>query len=143
MRTKVIEFIRRSVSNQKRVVAKYDNIMENFSEATGALYAREHARAAETLELWEAMLTMVTSSDKDILAPIVLERGHGTDKYNLSKRELEILRHVAEGEPNKVIAYKTHFSEATVKIIIRAILRKMKLTNRTKLAIRVREEGLV
>lgn len=41
--------------------------------------------------------------------------------HKLSNREAEILTHVMDGEPNKVIARKLALTEATVKVHIKAI----------------------
>jgi two-component system nitrate/nitrite response regulator NarL len=53
---------------------------------------------------------------------------------NLSAREAEILGSLMEGSPNKVIARKLHVAEATVKVHIKAILRKIGASNRTQAA---------
>ena len=39
-----------------------------------------------------------------------------------------------EGTPNKLIARKLHVTEATVKVHVKAILRKIGATNRTQAA---------
>jgi two-component system nitrate/nitrite response regulator NarL len=52
----------------------------------------------------------------------------------LSQREQEILRWLMEGAPNKVIARKLNVAEATVKVHIKAILRKIGAHNRTQAA---------
>jgi two-component system nitrate/nitrite response regulator NarL len=53
----------------------------------------------------------------------------------LSCRELAILRCLMDGDPNKVIARKLEIAEATVKVHIKAILRKIQAKNRTQAAI--------
>ena len=57
-----------------------------------------------------------------------------TEAHNLSTREAEILRRLMEGESNKVIARKLDVAEATVKVHVKAILRKVRATNRTQAA---------
>lgn len=52
----------------------------------------------------------------------------------LSAREAEILGCLREGAPNKAIAYKLDISEATVKVHVKAILRKIGAANRTQAA---------
>jgi two-component system nitrate/nitrite response regulator NarL len=52
----------------------------------------------------------------------------------LSAREAEILSSLMEGAPNKIIARKLDVAEATVKVHIKAILRKIRVTNRTQAA---------
>ena len=60
----------------------------------------------------------------------------------LSARELEILRHLASGRANKVIANDLHITEATVKVHVKGILRKIGATNRTQAAIWAIHNGL-
>jgi len=52
----------------------------------------------------------------------------------LSARENSILRCIAEGASNKVIARKFEITEATVKVHVKAILRKVRVRNRTQAA---------
>ncbi len=53
---------------------------------------------------------------------------------SLSAREAEILSSLMEGIPNKLIARKLHVSEATVKVQVKAVLRKFGVANRTQAA---------
>ncbi|GJE15935.1 LuxR C-terminal-related transcriptional regulator [Methylobacterium marchantiae] len=50
----------------------------------------------------------------------------------LSKRERDILHHLTVGAPNKVIASELKISEATVKIHVKHILRKLGVRNRVE-----------
>ena len=63
------------------------------------------------------------------------ERALGDKTGGLSRRELLILRTLMEGASNKVIARKLVITEATVKVHMKAILRKLRLQNRTQAAI--------
>jgi two-component system nitrate/nitrite response regulator NarL len=54
---------------------------------------------------------------------------------HLSARQRLILRCLIEGDPNKIIARKINITEATVKVHIKAILRKIRVQNRTQAAI--------
>lgn len=60
----------------------------------------------------------------------------------LSERELETMRHLLMGSPNKVIASKLAISEATVKVHVKAILRKLRVQNRTQAAIWAVNNGI-
>jgi DNA-binding NarL/FixJ family response regulator len=53
----------------------------------------------------------------------------------LSAREKSILRCLIEGNSNKCIARKIDIAEATVKVHVKAILRKIRVQNRTQAAI--------
>lgn len=61
---------------------------------------------------------------------------------NLSTREVEILRCLVDGDPNKVISRRLSITDATVKVHIKAILRKLHVKNRTQAAIWAVERGL-
>ena len=63
------------------------------------------------------------TSAKDMLGP------------QLSAREKSILRSLIEGASNKSIARKFDLAEATVKVHVKAILRKIQVQNRTQAAI--------
>ncbi len=54
---------------------------------------------------------------------------------NLSTREIEILRCLMEGDCNKVIARKLDITESTVKVHVKAVLRKLGVSNRTQAAV--------
>jgi two-component system nitrate/nitrite response regulator NarL len=53
----------------------------------------------------------------------------------LSARETQILSCLTEGAPNKLIARRFDITEATVKVHVKAILRKIRVKNRTQAAI--------
>jgi two-component system nitrate/nitrite response regulator NarL len=56
------------------------------------------------------------------------------DAPHLSARQKCILRYLVEGHSNKLIARKIEIAEATVKAHIKAILRKIRVLNRTQAA---------
>lgn len=62
-------------------------------------------------------------------------RVNGDSPAHLSTRELEILSFLVAGDSNKAIARTCHLSESTVKIHLKAILRKIHVRNRTQAAI--------
>lgn len=57
------------------------------------------------------------------------------DEFKLSSREVEILSCLVDGDANKVISRRLHITDATVKVHIKAILRKLRVKNRTQAAI--------
>ena len=62
---------------------------------------------------------------------------------NFSDRELEVLRLVVAGETDAEIAERLFMSLRTVKQHIRSMRDKTGFRNRTELAVRARESGLV
>jgi two-component system nitrate/nitrite response regulator NarL len=65
----------------------------------------------------------------------------GMNGHGLSPRESQVLACLAQGNSNKAIARLHHLSEATVKVHLKAILRKTKLHNRTQAAIWAIQHG--
>lgn len=61
---------------------------------------------------------------------------------NLSDREIEILECLIMGEANKLISRRLTITEATVKVHVKAILRKLRVQNRTQAAIWAVNRGL-
>ncbi|HEX6013570.1 MAG TPA: response regulator transcription factor [Geminicoccaceae bacterium] len=54
-------------------------------------------------------------------------------------KEMEVLRSLASGRPNKLIAHELTICETTVKVHLRHIFRKLGTTNRTHAALLARE----
>ena len=63
--------------------------------------------------------------------------------YDISARELDIIRCLANGFSNKSIARELDITEATVKVHLKAVLRKLGLENRTQIAIWAVSQGVV
>jgi DNA-binding NarL/FixJ family response regulator len=61
----------------------------------------------------------------------------------LTSRELEVLRLVATGKPNKQIAAELSISERTARTHVSRVLRKLRLSSRTQAALWAVREGLV
>jgi LuxR family maltose regulon positive regulatory protein len=70
-------------------------------------------------------------------------RGSGPPEGNLSQRELQILRLVAEGHSNKEMSRKLFVSENTVETHLRRIYAKLGSKNRTQAVARARERNFI
>jgi two-component system, NarL family, nitrate/nitrite response regulator NarL len=62
---------------------------------------------------------------------------------SLSGREREILRFLAQGESNKAIARALDIAEATVKVHVQNLLRKLQLNSRVQAAVFAAARGLL
>lgn len=60
----------------------------------------------------------------------------------LTHRQLEVLKLLLQGKPNKVIARELDLSEGTVKIHVAAIFKALGVTNRTEAAVAAQRFGL-
>ena len=78
----------------------------------------------------EAPPSDLASSALEVPAPRAAAK-----RDQLSPRECDILAELVKGSPNKIIARQCNISEATVKVHLKAILRKIRVVNRTQAAI--------
>jgi DNA-binding NarL/FixJ family response regulator len=52
----------------------------------------------------------------------------------LTGRQIQVVEAIRQGKPNKIIAYELNMCESTVKVHVRAIMKKLKARNRTEVA---------
>jgi DNA-binding NarL/FixJ family response regulator len=64
-----------------------------------------------------------------------VKRTNGAGLDSLTGRQMEVLRLLAKGLPNKLIARELDLSEGTVKVHLLAIFRALKVNNRTEAVI--------
>ncbi|HJE30248.1 MAG TPA: LuxR C-terminal-related transcriptional regulator, partial [Pseudomonas nitrititolerans] len=63
----------------------------------------------------------------------------GVPMASLTKRERDVLRLIAKGQTNKMIARKLDISEGTVKVHVKNLLHKLGLRSRVEAAVWVLE----
>jgi DNA-binding NarL/FixJ family response regulator len=56
-------------------------------------------------------------------------------RYELTARECDVLQSLRAGHPNKIIAFELGISESTVKVHLRNIMKKLRASNRTQVAL--------
>lgn len=66
-----------------------------------------------------------------------------TNGKTLTNRQSQVLDLIAQGKSNKQIAYEMGVSEATVKLHINALLRSLKVNNRTQAVVTAQKMGLI
>jgi two-component system nitrate/nitrite response regulator NarL len=90
--------------------------------------------------------TVVAPDMAGLLARMVQGESHpagGLSPFSLlTRREREILCHLAEGQSNKVIARKLGISDGTVKLHVKSVLRKLDVHSRVEAAVIAVEQGL-
>lgn len=75
-------------------------------------------------------------------SPANSDKDQASSARILSVREKEILSHLSNGSTNKQIARQLDIAEATVKVHIKTVLRKLGLANRTQAAVWTVNGGL-
>jgi DNA-binding NarL/FixJ family response regulator len=106
---------------------------EGDAQALGALKAGAAGYLLKSAVRKELLDTIraVHAGQRRIPPAIATEiAGHAADDA-LSEREIEILRRVAAGKSNKLIAVELQISENTVKAHMRSILPKLEASDRT------------
>jgi two-component system NarL family response regulator len=93
-------------------------------------------------ELLHAVRTVAAGKryfSEPLLGKLNQRRAH----VSLSPRELEVLRGMAKGWPNKIIASELNISGETVKTFVKRILEKLGVEDRTQAVMRALERGLL
>jgi DNA-binding NarL/FixJ family response regulator len=155
-----IELFKHTQPNGSVVVVadrfRLNNVISAFQQGTKAYFLKD-ARSAAFIKYLElvmmgetivppAMLSLFSGCKDDYQdetekincsARMNTEDNHvyGNNPPHLSDREKAILRFLITGDSNKAIARKINIAEATVKVYIKAILRKVQVQNRTQAAI--------
>jgi len=101
----------------------------------------------EALENVLSGKTVVTPELTDTLARAVQressDESSDDDRFSgLTPREMEILCHLAEGLSNKVIASRLGISDGTVKLHVRAVLKKLEVRSRVEAAVLAVEQNV-
>lgn len=77
------------------------------------------------------------------VARTLLEARGESAEVQLSERELEVLKCLSKGLPNKLIARELGISEKTVKTHLTRVFQQIGVTDRTQAALWAKERGLV
>lgn len=63
------------------------------------------------------------------------KQASGPDLASLTRRELQILKYIAEGQSNKLIGRKLDIAESTVKVHVKHLLKKLGFRSRVEAAV--------
>jgi DNA-binding NarL/FixJ family response regulator len=88
--------------------------------------------------------TQLLTNDQNIFSPADSQgQKNNTPAYNLSTREVQVLRLMVEGCTNTIIAQRLYISIGTVKSHVRSILSKLGADDRTQAAVNALRHGLL
>jgi DNA-binding NarL/FixJ family response regulator len=85
----------------------------------------------------------VTALGESVVKRLGVRAAADADGGGLSRRELEVVRHVAAGRTNREIAQELFLSPRTVDMHVRNALRKLDCRSRVEAAQRAGELGLL
>ena len=121
-----------------------DPVVIRATLAAGAIAFLPKSEAPEVLQ---QALRLVLDGGRYTPPQALADLRHGAapprpDASGLTPRQLDVLRCLMRGQPNKLIARELGLTEGTVKIHIAAILRVLQARNRTEAVVVARDLGL-
>ncbi len=125
---------------KRTLQAGVNGLCSTRTDRAALIKALELVMLGETFVASALVLTMLDGmsqaheSRPSITPALTPANDSATGAPNLSNREVEILRRLMDGESNKVIARKLAIAEATIKVHVKSILRKVRVANRTQAA---------
>src|SRR5438034_3207601 len=90
-----------------------------------------------------AVIQQVHAGKKRIPSEIAAQLAEHLGEEDLTPREMEVLRHVADGNRNRDIAEKLFISEETVKVHIKHIMEKLGASDRTQAVAIALRRGII
>jgi two-component system nitrate/nitrite response regulator NarL len=124
--------------------AGFNGLCSPTMSASGLVKALELVVAGEKFipaALGLALLEQSRQSTADTQASQMTPPSRLAERF--SDREIQILQCLMQGDSNKVIGYRLGLTEATVKVHLKSILRKVQAANRTQAAMWAREHLLM
>lgn len=136
---RVLEKIRSVNSQQKVLILTIHNEAEYLLKAIETGVNGYVLKDSESAILKKAIFTIFSGEDyiDQSMVPLIRDtvRSFETKDEKLTKREVEVLKLLAEGLFNKEIAAKLSISEKTVKNHVSNIFKKIDVSDRTQAAI--------
>jgi DNA-binding NarL/FixJ family response regulator len=110
--------------------------------ALGCLSAGAHAtisRSDPTSRMLATIKTVMTRRHQPVVSTVTASPAPGSsDVLNLTHRQLDVLRLLAKGQSNKVIARDLGLSVSTVKVHLNTVFRALGASNRVEAVVRAR-----
>jgi two-component system, NarL family, nitrate/nitrite response regulator NarL len=151
---KAVECAKRNVPNSRLVVVSEQFDLKTVIDCLSVgvygyiIKSTRSTRMLAALRLVALGEKVVPSDFVDTVSVCGIERAIGSDfdheieEAKLSPREMDVLCGLMAGYANKVIARKLEVCEATVKVHVKAILRKLHVHNRTQAALWANTHGI-
>lgn len=138
----VIRTLRREFPGSRFLVLTTYDTEDDITRALQAGASGYLLKGANRATLRDA-IRLVHAGRRYIPAEIADRLIPGVAAVELTDRELEVLRRIAEGLSNREISEQLGISESTVKTHVNHLLNKMGVTDRTKALVLALKRGLV
>jgi DNA-binding NarL/FixJ family response regulator len=109
--------------------------------ALGCLSAGAHAtisRSDPTSRMLETIETAMLRHNQPVVTPSSAMVAEHSENLNLTTRQIDVLRLLAKGQSNKVIARDLGLSVSTVKVHLNTVFRALGASNRVEAVVRAR-----
>lgn len=148
---KVLQYLKERKVNVKILILTIHNEVEYIIRAADFGVDGYILKDSDSSVLKKAILTIIQGETyiqpelRPMLKKRMNERAVSINSYeeNLTKREIEVLKLLAEGLFNKEIAYTLSISEKTVKNHISNIFKKINVSDRTQAAVYAIKHNIV
>ena len=147
---KMLEVLRESdKKNQKILILTIHNEVEYLMRAVEIGVEGYVLKDAESSILKKAIMTIASGEEYidasmiPVMKEKLLQTKEKTEDEVLTRREIEVLKLVAEGVFNKEIAFKLSISEKTVKNHVSNIFKKIGVFDRTQAAVYAIKHNIV
>ncbi len=138
----VIRSLRREFPDSRFLVLTTYDTEDDVTRALKAGASGYLMKGANRATLRDAI--RLVHAGRRFIPPEIAERVMpGATAAELTERELEVLRRIAEGLDNKEIGAQLGISESTVKTHVNHLLGKLGVTDRTKALVLALKRGLV
>ena len=123
--------LRRSCRTWQELDAPYEAARTRLLMASACRALGDHDTAELELEAARSTFAQLGAAADLARTESLLKRDEARDTHGLTRRELEVLRHIATGESNRQIAAALVVSEHTVARHVQNILRKLRVPSRS------------
>jgi DNA-binding CsgD family transcriptional regulator len=123
--------LRRSSQTWQELDAPYESARTRLLIGSACRALGDDDTAELELEAARAAFASLGAAPDLARAEALLRRAEQRETHGLTRRELEVLRHVATGESNRQIAAALVVSEHTVARHVQNILRKLRVSSRS------------
>lgn len=123
------------------ILSTYDGVEDVYRalQAGAVSYLLKSDQRDELLKAIRA----VHAGERHVTPAIAMRLAERVNYIDLSARELEVLRSIADGMSNKEIASALSITEVTVKLHVRSILSKLQVNDRTQAVTSALQRGIL
>ncbi|OIQ43536.1 MAG: hypothetical protein BM560_05130 [Roseobacter sp. MedPE-SWde] len=126
-------------ANETPTILVSSNLSRNFVQKSLSIGVQGYIPKTTNLNRLHNILNFVIGGGTYTPPELVISEAEYLDFWELTTVEWEVVQNVSHGLSNKLISAAMGISEASVKMHLRSVFRKMNVTNRTQVALALDE----